>query len=127
MIVCQHALEQEEQLVTAQVHAFQGKYNEAAQLFAKAKQFNMAVEMYTELRKWDEAKHWAQQAEKSGGAQKKTNVLGNEKEIAEDSVAQGLILKQAASSEEDGDLRAAGKSVMNEMCFGPTLKETASN
>lgn len=100
---------EEEQLVTAQVHAFQGKYNEAAQLFAKAKQFNMAVEMYTELRKWDEAKHWAQQAEKSGGAQKKTNVLGNEKEIAEDSVAQGLILKQAASSEEDGDLRAAGE------------------
>jgi len=34
-------------------------------------------------------------------------VLGDAK--TEDSIAQGLILKQAASSEEDGDLRAAGE------------------
>jgi len=99
---------EEEQLVTAQVLAFQGKYSEAAQHFGRAKQFNMAVEMYTELRKWDEAKHWAQQGEK---AAPRTPIGEKSLEAvkAEDTIAQGLILKQAASSEEDGDLKAAGE------------------
>merc|ERR1719446_1118188 len=57
---------EEEQLVTAQVLAFQGKYSEAAQFYGRAKHYHLAVEMYTELRKWDEAKHWAQQGEKAG-------------------------------------------------------------
>jgi len=106
---------EEEQLVTAQVLAFQGKYAEAAQYFGRAKQYHMAVEMYTELRKWDEAKHWAQQGEKLGAAANKaapsvTGAVGDVvKAPQEDSIAQGLILKQAASSEEDGDLRAAGE------------------
>jgi len=111
---------EEEQLITAQVLAFQGKYAEAAQCFGKAKQHNLAVEMYTELRKWDEAKHWAQQGEKAGmnnkaaplesgiGSQPDSNIVSK----GEDSIAQGLILKQAASSEEDGDLRAAGEMYM---------------
>jgi len=102
---------EEEQLVTAQVLAFQGKYAEAAQLYGRAKHHHCAVEMFTELRKWDEAKHWAQQGEKSGGMAPRgpggAAVLGDAK--TEDSIAQGLILKQAASSEEDGDLRAAGE------------------
>mmetsp|Transcript_104276 Transcript_104276/g.185337 ORF Transcript_104276/g.185337 Transcript_104276/m.185337 type:complete len:1306 (+) Transcript_104276:111-4028(+) len=118
---------EEEMLVTAQVLAFQGKYAEAAQYFGRAKSFHMAVEMYTELRKWDEAKHWAQQSEKAGpkkidlgsgilpvpNADKvPDSVPGMPQPPQEDSVAQGLILKQAASSEEDGDLRAAGEMYM---------------
>mmetsp|Transcript_43067 Transcript_43067/g.76259 ORF Transcript_43067/g.76259 Transcript_43067/m.76259 type:complete len:999 (-) Transcript_43067:43-3039(-) len=95
---------EEEQLVTAQVLAFQGKYSEAAQLFGRAKHHHLAVEMYTELRKWDEAKGWAQQGEKAG-----TKPTGPGDGKNDDSIAQGLILKQAASSEEDGDLRAAGE------------------
>mmetsp|Transcript_9414 Transcript_9414/g.27995 ORF Transcript_9414/g.27995 Transcript_9414/m.27995 type:complete len:1296 (-) Transcript_9414:29-3916(-) len=117
---------EEEQLVTAQVLAFQGKYAEAAQHFGRAKQYNMAVEMYTELRKWDEAKHWAQQGEKSGWGGLKAiadpvgavpaAAAGNTtpgSKAPEESVAQGLILKQAASSEEDGDLRAAGEMYLS--------------
>lgn len=104
---------EEEQLVTAQVLAFQGKYSEAAQHFGRAKQYHMAVEMYTELRKWDEAKHWAQQGEKTntkaGGPGAGAGGAGEGAAKGEDSIAQGLILKQAASSEEDGDLRAAGE------------------
>jgi intraflagellar transport protein 122 len=105
---------EEEQLVTAQVLAFQGKYGEAAQFYGRAKQYNLAVEMYTELRKWDEAKHWAQQVEKNSGgsgnqAKGLTNDAGGKSGGVDDSVAQGLILKQAASSEEDGELRAAGE------------------
>jgi len=105
---------EEEQLVTAQVLAFQGKYTEAAQFYSRAKQYHLAVEMYTELRKWDEAKHWAQQGEKVGakvGGASNSNVTSESKQggLPDDSIAQGLILKQAASSEEDGDLRAAGE------------------
>jgi intraflagellar transport protein 122 len=108
---------EETNLVTAQVLAFQGKYAEAAQCFSKAKQHQLAVEMYTELRKWDEAKHWANQGEKLQGTSKPIvdSVTGLERPAppAEDSVAQGLILKQAASSEEDGDLRAAGEMYLS--------------
>jgi len=105
---------EEEQLVTAQVLAFQGKYTEAAQCFGRAKQYNLAVEMYTELRKWDEAKHWAHQGEKFGA--KASGIAANAgvkdgavAKSVESDIAQGLILKQAASSEEDGDERAAGE------------------
>jgi len=106
---------EEEQLITAQVLAFQGKYSEAAQHYGRARQYHLAVEMYTELRKWDEAKHWAQQGEKAGSAKKEVAAKDGEESSNEksappdDSIAQGLILKQAASSEEDGDLRAAGE------------------
>jgi intraflagellar transport protein 122 len=100
---------EEEQLVTAQVLAFQGKYAEAAQLFGRSRQHNLAVEMYTELRKWDEAKHWAQQGEKAAPAGTRVQSQAPGESKADDSIAQGLILKQAASSEEDGDLRAAGE------------------
>jgi len=120
---------EEEQLVTAQVLAFQGKYSEAAQHFSRAKAYHMAVEMYTELRKWDEAKHWAQQGEKAvpraptALTSNATGPMNGDKVMAslgeevppppplmeENTIAQGLILKQAASSEEDGDLRAAGE------------------
>lgn len=113
---------EEEQLVMAQVMAFQGKYQEAAQAFSHAKQPQLAVEMYTELRKWDEAKYWAQQSEKMSAQAKvaqpaaaisKESVESAVREVQapenSNSVAHGLILKQAASSEEDGDLRAAGE------------------
>lgn len=123
----------EEQLVTAQVLAFQGKYGEAAQYYGRARAFHAAVEMFTELRKWEEAKHWALQGEKAGPPKPPLPVhledaapvvMPEDKGITmdgpmpppmpppppqEESLAQGLILKQAESSEEDGELRAAGE------------------
>mmetsp|Transcript_40077 Transcript_40077/g.89958 ORF Transcript_40077/g.89958 Transcript_40077/m.89958 type:complete len:1284 (-) Transcript_40077:23-3874(-) len=104
---------EEEKLITAQVLAFQGKYSEAAQLYGKAKHYDLAVEMFTELRKWDDAKHWAALGEKNGGTSKAN---GDQKDVssanagpAEDSVAQGLMLKQADAAEDDGELRQAGE------------------
>ncbi|CAE7598308.1 Ift122 [Symbiodinium natans] len=122
----------EEMLVTAQVLAFQGKYGEAAQYYGRARAYHAAVEMFTELRKWEEAKHWALQGEKAGPPKPPPvhvedappGPVHEEKGISmdgpvpppmpppppqEESLAQGLILKQAESSEEDGELRAAGE------------------
>jgi intraflagellar transport protein 122 len=98
---------QDDQAILAQVLAFHGKYQEAAQTFAKAKQYQLAVEMFTDLRMWDDAKHWAAQAEKHGGQAVLVDAYGTEEESGT-----GLLLKQAASSEEDGDLRAAGEMYM---------------
>lgn len=98
---------EEEQLVTAQVLAFQGKYSEAAQLFGRSRNPNLAMEMYTELRKWDEAKHWAQQGEKQSA--KPGAGVGAVSEKVDSSIAQRLILTQAALSEEEGELKAAGE------------------
>lgn len=121
----------EEMLITAQVLAFQGKYGEAAQHYGRARAFHAAVEMYTELRKWEEAKHWALQGEKAGPPKPPPPKGFGPEDMPlaptapasphskgdaappppppQESLAQGLILKQAASSEEDGDLRAAGE------------------
>merc|ERR1719161_1363234 len=129
----QQLTSEDEQLISAQVLAFQGKYHEAAQIYARLKAYNLIVEMYTDLRKWDDAKHWAQQSEKAG-IKPSGVAIGDTNSVAETggsrtqggpgatgavatagggsaggSVAQGLILKQAASSEEDGDLRSAGE------------------
>jgi intraflagellar transport protein 122 len=99
----------DDQMILAQVQAFHGKYAEAAQTYAKAKQFQKIVEMFTDLRRWDDAKHWAAQAEKYGG---KPVILSTDPAAAGDEDGTGLLLKQAASSEEDGDLRAAGEMYM---------------
>merc|ERR1719169_101516 len=100
----------DDQMILAQVQAFHGKYAEAAQTYAKARQFQKIVEMFTDLRRWDDAKHWAAQAEKHG---EKPVLMGSDPfGGGGDEDGTGLLLKQAASSEEDGDLRAAGEMYM---------------
>jgi len=69
----------------------------------------MAVQMFTDLKMWEEAKHWADQGEKNGT---KLITLDDREDEAGGGAMdtnQGLLLKQAASSEEDGDLRSAGE------------------
>lgn len=137
----EHCKSYDDETPRPQVLAFQGKYSEAAQQYGRARAYHSAVEMYTELRKWEEAKHWALQGEKArhqrclathrqAGPPKPPPLPYDEDiptappsapgvpgmglvppppPVQEESLAHGLILKQAASSEEDGDLRAAGE------------------
>ena len=44
----------------AEICAYQGKYQEAAKLFAKADRVDKAMEMFSDLRQFDEAKKWAE-------------------------------------------------------------------
>ena len=64
-------------IVTALVAAFQGRFQEASNQFCAAKEHQKAIDMFTDLRKWDDAKKLAQQfegtappimAEMSGGS-----------------------------------------------------------
>jgi len=92
----------DEQLITAQVLAFQGKFKDAANAFVRAKKYDLAMEMYTDLRKWEEAKHYATMSEKQGGG-------GKPGTVPREGVAHGLMLKQASHSEQSGDIREAGE------------------
>mmetsp|Transcript_50765 Transcript_50765/g.127362 ORF Transcript_50765/g.127362 Transcript_50765/m.127362 type:complete len:814 (-) Transcript_50765:217-2658(-) len=62
--------QEEENMILAQVHAIQGQYREAAERFLKSGQPKLAVDMFTDLRKWDEAKQWAAIIEKDALTQK---------------------------------------------------------
>ncbi|KAF4678197.1 hypothetical protein FOL47_003259 [Perkinsus chesapeaki] len=116
-------------LVAAHALAFEGRFNEAAVLFGRAKQYHLATEMFTDLKRWEDAKKWADLNEKAiqNGEIKASRPdeskvpqeeLDKENSPTEDSPANqtqpvassttmGLMIKQAESSEEDGDLRAA--------------------
>ena len=50
-------------LMNAEVLAYQGKYKEAADVFAKGDYPEKAVELFTLLKKWDDAKKFAKKAE----------------------------------------------------------------
>eukprot|EP00937_MAST-01D_sp_MAST-1D-sp2_P001092 g1092.t1 len=76
----------------AHVLAMEGRFAEAATAFAKAGAPDQAIEMYSDLRQWEEAKVFAQQ---HGG--------GKGSSSAE------LLAKQAAWAEEVGDWRAAAQ------------------
>ena len=65
----------------AEVYAYQGRYQEAAKLFSNAGDVK-AIDMFSDLRKWEEAKSFAASSEKTSGDVK------------------DLIRKQAAWSEE---------------------------
>lgn len=77
----------DDQVLVATVLAHQGKFQEAAKLYCKANRIERAIEMFSDLRKWEEARQYAHTA--SG-----------------DSMAQ-LVRRQAASAEESGDQQAA--------------------
>jgi len=93
---------EEELLISAQVLAFQSKYREAGDAYSRAKRYDLAMEMYTDLRKWEEAKHFATLSEKQGGSKPGAGPV-------KEGVTHGLMLKQAAHNEQSGDVRAAGE------------------
>ena len=49
---------------TAEIAAYQGKYSEAATIFMKTGLIDKAVDMYSQLKKWDEASTIAKKIEK---------------------------------------------------------------
>ncbi|KAF4738243.1 hypothetical protein FOZ62_023579, partial [Perkinsus olseni] len=121
-------------LVAAHALAYEGRFNEAAVLFGRAKQYGLATEMFTDLRRWDDAKKWAELQEKavqngeieapkakepgaSENREDNANLAtgGGEHGVAPQpapSTTVELMMKQAQSSEEDGDLRAAADTYL---------------
>ena len=87
----------DDQVLVATVLAHQGKFQEAAKLYCKANRIERAIEMFSDLRKWEEARQYAHTA--SG-----------------DSMAQ-LVRRQAASAEESGDQQAAYLTYMQVRAF----------
>mmetsp|Transcript_3049 Transcript_3049/g.4655 ORF Transcript_3049/g.4655 Transcript_3049/m.4655 type:complete len:1198 (+) Transcript_3049:84-3677(+) len=79
----------DDQLFLAEIFAHQSKYQEAAKLFAKCGHTERAIEMFSDLRQWEEAKQFAQNSDSM-----------NVKE---------LIRRQAEWSEETSDWKAAAQ------------------
>ena len=53
-------MKEDERLYMAEIMAFQGRYQDAARLFARAGYTAKAMEMFGDLRQFDEAKQWAE-------------------------------------------------------------------
>ncbi|KAG2430302.1 hypothetical protein HYH02_013779 [Chlamydomonas schloesseri] len=84
-----------EQLLLAEIMAFQGRYQEAARLFTQAGAVDRAMEMFSDLRQFDEAKKWAEEFAASG--------RGDQRSVQE------LINRQAEWSEEVKNYDAAAE------------------
>ena len=65
--------------------AFQKQYHEAAELFVKARQAQIAVDMFTDLRRWDDARYYAEIVE-SGYTKGAAAVLANKPHSPDDPV-----------------------------------------
>lgn len=55
-----------DQVYKADIMAYQGMYNQAAELYCQAGQSQTAVEMYLDLRQWDKAKRLVERLNKQG-------------------------------------------------------------
>lgn len=71
----------EEGMLLADISAFQGRFEEAAQLYKKAGAFDAAIDMFTDLRRWEAAKSLA---ESSGGAVDVQQLMARQAQVAED-------------------------------------------
>ena len=76
----------------SQILAYQEKYQEAARIYAQCNTIDRAMEMFSDLRQFDEAKQWAEEYATKGS------------EV--DSVRE-VIQRQAQWSEEIADFQAA--------------------
>ena len=92
----------DDQVLVATVLAHQGKFQEAAKLFAKAGRQELAIEMFTDLRKWEEARQYSHGANSAQAAE--------------------LVRKQAAWAEEVNDLGVAADTYL---AAGELLKAIA--
>ena len=81
-----------EGLLMAEIMAYQGRYQDAARYYTQAGSVDKAMEMFSDLRQFDEAKKWADEYAKTRG---------------ESSQVQELINKQAEWSEEVKNYDAA--------------------
>lgn len=77
----------DDQVLIATVLAYQGKLQEAARLFCKANRVERAIDMYSDLRKWEEARQYAHSASPEA--------------------AQELVKRQARWAEETNDTSVA--------------------
>uniref|UniRef100_A0A061R9P9 Intraflagellar transport protein 122 n=1 Tax=Tetraselmis sp. GSL018 TaxID=582737 RepID=A0A061R9P9_9CHLO len=83
---------QNQNIFKAQIAAYQGKYEEAAKLYAKAGAIEKAMEMFGDLKQFEAAKRWAEEYAKEKG---------------DSTQVEDLINRQAEWSEEVNDFEAA--------------------
>ena len=109
-----------ETILQAEVAAYQKKFQEAANIYLKAGMGEKAVELLTELKKWDEAKIFAKKAEQTKGIGKKDDSLPKSSEFIESAPAkpvgqtEELLKKQAQwTYETTGDWKAAANLYLN--------------
>ena len=82
----------DDRLHLAEILAYQGKYQDAAKMYAKANHVQKAMEMFSDLRQFEQAKVWAENYAKNKG---------------DSSSVQELMQRQAEWSEEVNDYQAA--------------------
>nr|CAG4716983.1 unnamed protein product [Naegleria fowleri] len=76
-------------LFVGEIHAYQGRFDEASKMFVKGGRADLAMDMLCDLRKWKEAKELA---------------------LTYDNInLTDMILRQAKTSEEDNDLKSAAE------------------
>lgn len=94
----------------AEVAAYQKKFTEAANIYLKAGLGEKAVDLLTELKRWDEAKTFAKKAEQNKGSGKKDDSFGSNEILDNNSNkphTEELLKKQAQWFENTGDMKAA--------------------
>ena len=98
----------DESLVLGDILAFQGKYSQAAACFIQCNQEQKAVEMYSDLKMWDEALKVSEKGEHSATLIKKqaewAETLGDYKEAAKLALAAGDINRAIKLLGEQGEV-----------------------
>jgi len=102
----------DDSLYRAEILAYQGRYQEAAKMYARANHVELAMEMFSDLRQFEEAKAWAEEYAKSKG---------------DSSSVQELIHKQAEWSEEVNDYEAAADMYLKAKKFDRAINIIGKN
>jgi len=97
----------------AEMLAHQGRYQDAARTYARCGRVELAMEMFSDLRQFEEARIWAEEYAKTKGG--------------DDSSVQELIHRQAAWSEEVNDYEAAADMYLKARQFDRAIHIIGKN
>eukprot|EP00240_Pyramimonas_obovata_P000052 CAMPEP_0118949464 /NCGR_PEP_ID=MMETSP1169-20130426/49666_1 /TAXON_ID=36882 /ORGANISM="Pyramimonas obovata, Strain CCMP722" /LENGTH=1253 /DNA_ID=CAMNT_0006896109 /DNA_START=163 /DNA_END=3921 /DNA_ORIENTATION=+ len=103
----------DENLFLAEILAYQQRYQDAAKMYARSGQVKKAMEMFSDLRLFEEAKVWAEEYAKGKGG--------------DSSAVQDLINKQAEWSEEVNDYEAAADMYLKARKFDRAIAIIGKN
>eukprot|EP00898_Chlorokybus_atmophyticus_P005973 jgi/Chlat1/6377/Chrsp44S05756 len=104
----------------AEICAYQGKYQEAAKLYASSGQVEKAMEMFADLRMFDEARAWADEHARERGSADTDAGAGTLQ-------VQELIQKQAEWSEEVNDYESAAEMYLKAKKYERAVQIIGSN
>jgi intraflagellar transport protein 122 len=110
------------------VHAYQSKFNEAAKSFRRAGEEQLAINLFTDLRMFEQAKEYLSGGGSGGGSgDSNANSSSGNSNGGSETDKNSLLVKQAEWAMRTGDAKSAAEFYMGSKQYGKAIELAGKN